>query len=135
MKIRSPKGFILIYVIALMALMGSALLILTSVSNQLAQQTNVMDAAACARSLKASGYAWALQHTNSFDAKIPAGPIQLGASLLEIPGGKIQINRNFVEPEKKEILIDVSCRVKNISLNSRGAFILPQPGTFQQVVP
>ena len=63
MKTSRPKAFVLIYVIVLTALTGSALLILTRVSNLMTKHSNILYTAACARNLKASGYAWAQYHS------------------------------------------------------------------------
>jgi len=78
------KGFALIYVLAIFALIAAFMVLLPSDSNLLRQETNRLDALAREKNLLASAAAWAQAHGSQ-----AAGEKAIDVSALDIPGAQV----------------------------------------------
>ncbi len=94
------KGFLLFYVLAIVVLVGGAVVILTDACTTMVFETREMHLDACARNLAASGAAWA-RRANA------AGPLDraLDANALAAPDAALRVRLH-----DRDVSVEASCR-------------------------
>lgn len=104
MKRTSHSGFVLLYVLAIVALVGGMALVLLNVSTTMAFETRHAYADACAHNLAASGAAWA-RHRGPRPAGAAAVEKALDVASLAGPDAALRVRLTGAEAS-----IIASCR-------------------------
>jgi hypothetical protein len=102
-------GFVLVLVIAVIALTGTALLVLTIATNTMIFESRRMYLDACSRNLSASGLAWAGRNVPQIDPKRLAKGKKLPTDAMEIPGGELKVATGKTDGKRVEVRISTVC--------------------------
>ncbi len=121
MKTISEKGFVIMLVIILMALIGIALLYLSSASNTMMLQANNAYLKACKRNLITSGLAWAKINSQNFD-KI----IDLDVADMNILNSSLHVTIKSQKDKLQEVQISASCSSGRLKMASDDTFKIEQ---------
>jgi uncharacterized membrane protein (Fun14 family) len=124
MKIGKTRqnGFVMVFVIVILALVGIYMIVLTNDANTFLFQADHAYLVACEQNLTASGLAWAKKNIDS--TKTPAGTFELDAAAMNIRGAVISIN---VSPGKKgasQVQVSTSCNRARQTLTSTRKFTI-----------
>jgi len=84
MKLRKQRGFVLVLIITLLALIGAEMYVLAAGSNVILSQANEAYLDACERNLVESGLAWAGSTLEAGQEKIPGRMTDLDIMHMEI---------------------------------------------------
>jgi len=109
MKKRRDKGFILILVIMLIALVGIIVSLLTEASNTMLFQANKTYLQACERNLIASGLAWSKINIQKESGDISGKMIELDVTEMNIRGSSLAINLSSPAETQPHVQISTSC--------------------------
>jgi hypothetical protein len=120
------NGFVLVFVIFVLALVGMYMIVLTSDANTLLFQADRAYLEACEQNLTASGLAWAKKNIDNI--KTSAGVFELDAAAMNIPSAVISVS---VSPGKKgapQVRVSTSCgRARQTLTSTRKFTIKAQP--------
>lgn len=124
MKIGKTRqnGFIMVFVIVILTLIGMYMIVLTGDANTLLFQADIAYLEACEQNLTASSLAWAEKNIDNTMA--PTGAFELDAAAMNIRGAVISIN---VSPEKNgasQVQISTSCSRARQTLTSVRKFTI-----------
>ena len=122
MKKTRQNGFIMIYVIVSIALIGAVMFVLTDDSNTMLFQSDRAYLRAVQRNLAASGLAWArhsikTQRTETFNK-----PVELDITSLNIRGSTLTVTIDAAADQKPQVQIDASCTRARRTLTSRDKY-------------
>lgn len=106
---RTKKGFILLLVIILIALVGIVMSFLTSASNTVLYQANNMYLQACQRNLTASGLAWAKINLQKDSSETSDKMIELDVTEMDIRGSSLAVNLSKSTQAQPQVQIRTSC--------------------------
>jgi len=107
MKESSEKGFILFYLIALIALMSTSLLILTRISSNMAYQSDKAYLDASLKNLEVSAKSWVALHHKQLGQNSPSMQRRLDCNDFQISNPPILIRLS--DSKDKAIHIDYQC--------------------------
>jgi Tfp pilus assembly protein PilX len=116
------NGFVLVFVIFVLALVGMYMIVLAHDSNTLLFQTDRAYLEACEQNLTASGLAWAKKNIDNI--KTSADVFELDAAAMHIRGAVIRVS---VSPRKKgapQIQVNTSCSQARQTLTSARKFTI-----------
>jgi hypothetical protein len=116
---QSETGFIFYLVIVILALMGSALYMLTRMSNGMRRQTDEMYLEISERNLTASGGHWAWLHREDWRDKVSSESYLLDVSALDVPGGKLALSRADQGETPDKLIIETNCTRRKITLHKK----------------
>jgi len=110
------NGFILIFVIFVLALIGIYMIILAGESNTIIFQADRAYLDACRQNLNESGLAWAKKNANS-----PSADYSLDTSAMNIKNAALKVS---LQKKPSQIEITTSCARGRQTLNTTGKFHL-----------
>lgn len=113
------KGFVLVFVIIVIILIGIEMYVLAGMANTIQYQSHRKYLKACERNLIASGLAWAGQNTQESPGESPGQMIELNVSELDILGSTL------------EVTLDVNGDVQILTSCSRGRQTLKSNDTYK----
>jgi hypothetical protein len=108
MKHRKHNGFVLMFVITTLVLMGAMLAVLGSMSHTFVFETNTAYLEACSRNLSASGLAWAKYATKNKSSTLSDGRIPLDVNDMKIPHAALSLDISAGQDGMKEITAHTS---------------------------
>jgi hypothetical protein len=108
MKKVKHNGFVLILVIALIAVIGLEMFVLADGSNTMLFQSDAAYLQACERNLVASGLAWAKRNIKD-ESKIFGKTIELDITNMNIRSSTLSVTISAPADKEKEIQVNVSC--------------------------
>lgn len=122
MKKTRQNGFILIFVIVSIALIGAVMFVLTDDSNTMLFQSDRAYLRAVQRDLVASGLAWArhsikTQRTDTFNK-----PVELDITNLNTRGSALSVTIDAAADRKPQVQIDASCTRARRTLTTRDKY-------------
>ena len=127
MKIKKTgqNGFIMLFVVVILALIGMYMIVLVSDANTFIFQADRAYLEACQQNLTASGLNWAKKNVGT--SKTAIGPIELDASDMRIKNAVLRVKLTAGEKGKSQVEINASCSkarqrlssVKNFTLKSQ----------------
>ena len=125
MNRRCEEGFVLYYVVVLMALIGLSVLLLTKTSNTMIKGTNRICLNAHARNLEASARVWAQRNITGQEQLLPGGPVNLnvGSLPVAVTDCTIKIDKKAAGPSP--VTIQIACSRNRISVK-RTVSIAPE---------
>lgn len=124
MKIGKTRqnGFVMVFVIVILALVGIYMIVLTNDANTFLFQADHAYLEACEQNLTASGLAWAKKNINN--TKTSTGAFELDTEAMNIRGAVISIN---VSPGKKgasQVQVSTFCNRARQTLTSARKFTI-----------
>jgi type II secretory pathway pseudopilin PulG len=103
------KGFILVFVIVAIIIIGIEMFVLSGMANTMQYQSHRAYLKACERNLLASGLVWARENAQKSSRESFDQPIQLDVSEMDVPGSALEVTLG-VAGEDREVRIQTSCR-------------------------
>jgi len=122
MKKTRQNGFILIFVIVSIALIGAVMFVLTDDSNTMLFQSDRAYLRAVQRNLAASGLAWARHNIKNTPAESLDKTVNLDAGELNLPGAALAVT--IAAPAGKKTQIITSVTRKRRTLKSQDEYAL-----------
>ena len=124
MKNKRNKGFILLLVITLIALIGIIVSLITEASNTMLFQSNKDYLEACQRNLIVSGLAWSKINIKKDSRDITGKMIELDVTELNIRGSSLTVNINSPVETRPQVRIRTSCSRGRQTLTSDNTYII-----------
>lgn len=119
MKNPWQNGFILIYVVVAIALIGVMMTVLTSSTNQILFQSDTAYLQACERNLVSSGLAWAKRNIKNESRENFNRTIELDVTSMKVGGAILSVNIDVRKDQEAEVQINTSCsRIRRILRHS-----------------
>ena len=109
MKRLKRNGFIMLFIIVMIALIGIQLSVIAAVANIMSYQSDEAYLKACERNLKASGLAWARRNIQNNSGDLLNKTVQLDITAMDIRGSVLNVNINVPEGGEPEVRINTSC--------------------------
>ena len=129
MSVQSPrrKGMGLVVVLAVLALLGGAIIASTAQTGAIAYQTQRMHQQACVENLQASGAAWARasRAAGALPAPGQAGAKTLDVSALDVPGGLLTAESLPADANGTPVRIAGRCGSANRSMQAAMDLVIP----------
>ncbi|MHC4694160.1 MAG: hypothetical protein ACYS67_15570 [Planctomycetota bacterium] len=109
MKNPRQNGFILIFVIVAIALIGAMMTVLTTSANKIMFQSDTAYLKACEKNLVASGLAWAKRNIKNESRENFNRTIELDVTSMSINGATLSVNIDTPIDGEAEAQIITSC--------------------------
>lgn len=109
MKNPWQNGFVLIFVIVAIALIGAMMTVLTSSANRIMFQSDTAYLQACERNLVTSGLAWAKRNIKNENKENLNRTIELDVTSMSISGATLSVNIDTPKDLGAEVQIITSC--------------------------
>ena len=126
MKNKRNKGFILLLVITLIALIGIIVSLITEASNTMLFQSNKDYLEACQRNLIVSGLAWSKINIKKDSRDISGKMIELDVTELNIRGSSLTVNLSSPAKTRPQVRIRTSCSRGRQNLASDRTYTIGQ---------
>ena len=122
MKKRRQQGFVLIFVIMMIFIIGVEMFALSDIANTMQFQSQNAYLKACKRNLLASGLVWANENTRKKSSEIFDKTIQLDVSKLNIRDSALDVTISIASDEEAEVQINTSCSRGRQTLKDTGKY-------------
>lgn len=109
MKNPRQNGFILIFVIVAIALIGAMMTVLTTSANKIMFQSDTAYLQACERNLVTSGLAWAKRNIKNESRENYNRTIELDVTSMKISGVTLSVNIDTPKDRQAQVQIITSC--------------------------
>lgn len=109
MKNPRQNGFILIFVVVAIALIGVMMTVLTTSANKIMFQSDTAYLQACERNLVTSGLAWAKRNIKNESRENYNRTIELDVTSMKISGVTLSVNIATPKDNETEVQINTSC--------------------------
>jgi hypothetical protein len=109
MKKHKRNGFVLLFVIMIILLIGIQLSVLAAVANIMSFQSDNAYLQACERNMRASGFAWARHNIENKTGGILNQTVKLDVSKMDIRGSVLNVTINNPAGKQPEVRINTSC--------------------------
>ncbi|NIS51687.1 MAG: DUF3827 domain-containing protein [Phycisphaerae bacterium] len=109
MKNPRQNGFILIFVIVAIALIGVMMTVLTTSANKIMFQSDTAYLQACERNLVASGMAWAKRNIKNESKVNFKRTVELDVTSMSISDATLSVNIATPKDNETEVQINTSC--------------------------
>jgi hypothetical protein len=116
------RGFIMLMVICILAIIGVYMIVLASDSNIFIFQADRAYLEACRQNLNASALNWTKK--NADVSKSSVGPVELDTSAMGIKNAVLKVKVTSATKGKSQVEIDTSCAKARQRLNSFKKFII-----------
>ena len=126
MKKKREKGFILILVIILIALIGIVMSFLTTMSNTMLFQSNKQYLQACERNLIASGKAWSKINIPKESGDSSDQMLELDVTEMNIRGSSLNVKLGIPAKAQPQVQIRTSCSRGRKTLTSDKTYTIRQ---------
>jgi hypothetical protein len=124
MNNKNRKGFVLIFVITTLALMGAMFVVLGNYSRTFLFESNNAYLDACSRDLAASGYAWAKYNVEHNSQNLPSGRIPLDVNAMKIPGATVSLDIARPADGKAQVTVHTSVSRGRQRLRNDTAYLI-----------
>jgi len=115
------KGFILVFVIVAIILIGVEMFVLAGMANTMQYQSHRAYLKACERNLIASGLVWAKQNTQKSSGENYGKTIELDVSELNILGSALEVTLG-ADGDVSNVRIQTSCNRGRQTLKGDGTY-------------
>ena len=112
----SQSGFVMLIVIAILALIGIYMIVLASEANFFGFQADWAYLEACQQNLTASGLAWARKNANT--SMTTAAAVELDTADMGIKKAALSVKLSVGEKGKSQVEIETSCSKARQRLSS-----------------
>jgi hypothetical protein len=121
-KKAGQNGFIMLFVVAVLALITIYMIILTDDSNTIIFRTNRAYLEACRQNLTASGLIWAKKNLKG--SKPATGAVELDTSAMNLNGAALSVAVSAVQKGKAQVEISTFCNKARQRLSSAEKFAI-----------
>jgi hypothetical protein len=122
MKKQRNRGFVLIFVIMAIFIIGIEMFALSDIANTMQFQSQNAYLKACRRNLLASGLLWANENTREKGREIFDKTIQLDVSKMNIRASALDVTMSIASDEEAEVQINTSCSRGRQTLKGTGKY-------------
>jgi hypothetical protein len=122
MNNRRRRGFVLIFVIMAIIVIGIEMFVLSGIANTMQFQSQNAYLKACERNMLASGLVWAKKNVREKSSEIFDRTIQLDVSKLNIRDSALAVTANIASDEEAEVQIYTSCSRSRQTLRETGKY-------------
>ena len=122
MNKKRRNGFVLVFVIVAVAVIGILMTVLGDIANTMQFQSQAAYLKACERNLFASGLVWAKENVREKDSEIFDKTIQLDVSKLNIRDSALDVTINIASDEEAEVHINTMCSRSRQILRETGKY-------------
>lgn len=122
MKNQRRRGFVLIFVIMAIIVIGIEMFALSGIANTMQFQSQNAYLKACRRNLLASGLLWANENTREKGREIFDKTIQLDVSKLNIRASALDVTMSIASDEEAEVQINTSCSRGRQTIKGAGKY-------------
>jgi len=122
MKKQRQRGFVLIFVIMAIIIIGIEMFALSDIANTMQFQSQNVYLKACRRNLLASGLLWAKENTRNKSSEIFDKTVQLDVSNLNILASALDVTVSIASDEEVEVRINTSCSRGRQTLKGTGNY-------------
>jgi hypothetical protein len=126
MNRKKHNGFVLIFVITTLVLMGAMIALLGSMSQKFVFETNQAYLEACSRNLSASGLAWAKYALKNKNQSLSIGRIPLDVNDMKMPHATLSLDISDGYDGKRKIATHASVRRNGRHQRKDTAYLVPQ---------
>jgi hypothetical protein len=123
-RCRSRKGLVILFVVIIIAMTGSALLYLSSASNTMIYQSNNAYLKVCQRNLITSGLEWAGKNIQNGNSQNFDTMTELNIADMNMPNSSLQVKITGKTDQQKEIQIRTSNNFGRHHFKSDDTFII-----------
>jgi hypothetical protein len=121
---KSHGGFVLVFVIVAIIIIGIEMFVLAGMANTMQYQSHRAYLKACERNLQASGLAWARKSTLKHSDASPGQTIKLDVSEMDIIGSALEVTIAEGTDEESNVRIHTSCSRGRQTLKSSGTYTI-----------
>jgi hypothetical protein len=118
---KSQGGFILVFVIVAIIIIGIEMYVLAGMANTMQYQSHRVYLKACERNLIASGLAWTKQNIQKSSGVNPGQTIELDVNELDILGSALEVTLDSMD-NQRQVRIRTSCRRGRQTINSNDTY-------------
>jgi len=122
MKNQRRRGFVLIFVIMAIIVIGIEMFALSGIANTMQFQSQNAYLKACRRNLLASGLLWANENSREKSSEIFDKTIQLDVSKMNIRASALDVTMSITSDEEAEVQIYTSCSRGRQTLKGTGKY-------------
>ena len=122
MKKQRQRGFVLIFVIMAIIVIGIEMFALSGIANTMQFQSQNAYLKACRRNLLASGLLWANENSREKGREIFDKTIQLDVSKLNIRASALNVTMSIASDEEAEVQINTLCSRGRQTLKGAGKY-------------
>jgi len=122
MKTQRRRGFVLIFVIIAIIIIGLEMFALSDIANTMQFQSQNAYLKACRRNLLASGLLWANENIQDKSSEIFDKTIQLDVSKLNIRDSALDVTTSILSDKEAEVRINTSCGRGRQTLKGTGKY-------------
>lgn len=122
MKTTRQNGFVMVFVIISLIVVGVLMYVLADDSNTMLFQSDAAYLRAVQRNLTASGLAWARNNVKSQNAELFNKPTELDVTGIGIGEASLSVTIDVAANQKPQAQIDTSCTRKRRTLTSRNKY-------------
>jgi len=122
MKEQKQRGFVLVLVITVIAVVGIQMFALAGIANTMQFQSHTAYLRACERNLLASGLGWAKQNIQNEAGEIIDKTIELDVSRMNIRRSALGVTIGMQADGKAEVRVNSSCTRGRQTLNGDGKY-------------
>jgi type II secretory pathway component PulK len=116
MKNPQQNGFVLILVVAAIAVIGAMMIVLTGSANKILFQSDTAYLQACRRNLVTSGLTWAKRNIKNQSKETFNRTIELDVNSMSISGATLSVNIDIPDDQESQVQINTSCSRANRTL-------------------
>lgn len=109
MKQRKQKGFVFIFVITVIILVGIHMFALAGTANTMQFQSHTAYLRACRRNLLASGLEWVKQNVPDETGEIADKTVKLDVNSMHIRGSELDVTISAQSDGKAHVQVESSC--------------------------
>jgi len=121
------KGFVLVFIITVIAVIGIYMFVLTGNSNIMIFQSNRAYLEAAQRNLAASGLAWAKKEIKNGNKENFGKPIELDITNIKAGSTALTVTITAASDKQAEVQIKTSCSRGRQKLNRSDAYQIELP--------
>ncbi len=118
------KGFVLLIIIGILFFMGTALFLLSYISNKITYQTNGAFLETVERDMASSGIAWAKHNIKNGNIKKTGEEIQLDTAGIYTRGAQLSVKIDKITRKQAEITVKTFCSISGQSLKHSRKYLI-----------
>jgi len=117
------KGFVLIFIVLLIAVVGAEMFVLTGISNRMLFDSNTAHLEALERNLSAAGLGWA-RHAATQNTEAFGRTVELDVTSMRASGAALSVTLGVPKDKTLEVEVNTMCRRGPRTLKRSHRYIL-----------
>jgi hypothetical protein len=120
------RGFVLVLVVLIIAVMGAEMFVLTGISNRMLFDANNAQLEALERNLAAAGLAWA-RHAGTENAEAFGKTVQLDATSMGVSGAALSVTLGVPKDKTVQVQVNTTCSRGPLTLTRAHSYLVDLP--------